>query len=74
MPALTAAVPYQIHTVLTDSSTHFTDPSGCGTVASIGQACGPIRWKLIAGIGMHHTVRHDVMREGKVENVHAHFI
>jgi transposase InsO family protein len=28
--ALAAAVPYKIHTVLTDNGTHFTDPSGDG--------------------------------------------
>lgn len=28
--ALAAAVPYRIHTVLTDNGTHFTDPSGDG--------------------------------------------
>lgn len=28
--ALVAAVPYKIHTVLTDNGTHFTDPSGDG--------------------------------------------
>ena len=26
--ALVAAVPYRIHTVLTDNGTHFTEPSG----------------------------------------------
>ena len=36
--ALVAAAPYQIHTVLTDNDTHFTDPSGnCWTPVEIRQ-------------------------------------
>jgi transposase InsO family protein len=30
LPALAAAVPYRIHTVLTDNGTHFTEPGGDG--------------------------------------------